>query len=224
MSLPDTTGASFERAWAAIERLAEQQNERAKKSDAEMEELRKRTAETQESQEKLTTAIYLLIDEIKEDIKDLRASRKRFDREMGKLSQRFGDIIEEIFKPNLAKKFKKLGFEFERENLRVKIESDGKIILELDIFLENGDSVMVVEVKSHPTERDVTELVNRIKRLREYLDARNDHRKIYGAIGGMKISRNVKEYTMVNGMYVIEPSGRSVRICETSSDFHASYW
>jgi hypothetical protein len=39
--------------------------------------------------------------------------------------------------------------------------------LEVDVFLENGDKVMIVEIKATPTMKDVNEHIARMEKLRK---------------------------------------------------------
>jgi hypothetical protein len=56
------------------------------------------------------------------------------------------------------------------------------IVLEVDAFLENGEKVMIVEIKSKPSTRDIDEHLERMDKLRTYADLHEDRRKYLGAV------------------------------------------
>jgi molybdopterin converting factor small subunit len=124
--------------------------------------------------------------------------------------------------PNLLKKFRKLNFEFTKANPHTVIEdAANNIFTEVDITLENGDKVMIVEVKSKPTTEDVSEHIERMQKLRRYADARNDKRIYFGAVAGMVMNENVRDFILKNGFYAVEPSGKTFVIIppETAQEF-----
>jgi hypothetical protein len=117
--------------------------------------------------------------------------------------------------PNIKEKFNALGFEFGKVSTNVLIETKAEgTIAEIDIFLENGDCAMAVEVKSQPTTEGIKNHCERMERLRLYSNKRNDTRKLYGAIAGAIFSNNAKDYALKQGLYIIEQSGDTVKITE----------
>ncbi|MCL2233237.1 MAG: hypothetical protein FWB99_09190, partial [Treponema sp.] len=107
-------------------------------------------------------------------------------------------------------------------NVRIA-EVSGKRIAELDILLENGDTAIVVEVKTKPSQDDVDDHVKRMEVLRRYSDARNDKRVFQGAVAGAIMTKEVRDYIIKNGFYVIEQSGDTVMI-NTPEGFKPRQW
>ena len=71
-------------------------------------------------------------------------------------------MIEYMVKPSTLDKFQELGFIFTKAYPHALIKDENnRDIAEADITLENGDKVMLVEVKSKPTTDDVNEHVER---------------------------------------------------------------
>jgi hypothetical protein len=140
---------------------------------------------------------------------------KETDRRLGKLTNRFGEVIEYMIVPNLVAKFRDLGFEFTKANRGTEIvDRKHDIILEVDAFLENGDKVMIVEIKSKPNTDDVDAHAGKMEKLRKYADLRGDKRGYLGAIAGVVVSESLSVYALKNGFYVIEPSGDTFNIIE----------
>ncbi|MDR2588387.1 MAG: hypothetical protein LBC67_03070 [Spirochaetales bacterium] len=131
-------------------------------------------------------------------------------RQIGKLGNRFGEMIEYMVKPNLVGKFRELGFVFTKAASETDIKDEkNNIVAEVDITLENGEKVMIVEVKSKPVIEDVKEHIERMEKVRRYASLRGDRRKYLGAVAGMVIKANTQKFALEQGFYVVEPSGET---------------
>jgi hypothetical protein len=138
---------------------------------------------------------------------------KETDKKIGYLSNRFGEVAEHLVLPNIEDKFNKLGYNFSKagHNMRIK-DRVHNIFTEVDIFLENDDSAVAVEVKTKLKTEDIDEHIERMQKLRRHADLHNDHRKYYGAIAGAIMDESQRNYVLKQGFYVIEPSGATVKI------------
>jgi hypothetical protein len=197
-------GLNFEQVWAALmeDRENLKETERLMKEDAR--ETKKTLERTFQKMEK-------------------RA--KQLDKQLGKLGGRYGEMVEYMVAPNLRKKFRKLGLVFNKAYQQAKIEDDNnKTIAEVDITLENGDKVMLVEVKSKPTTEDITDHIKRIEKVRKHADAHNDKRKFLGAVAGMVFNDDIKKFAMKNGFYVIVPSGKTFIITAPDGEYSPREW
>jgi len=201
-TLPDyPRGLDFQQVWAALM----EDRERLK----ETERILRENAEQFAQQQKETDRI------VKENAKQ----QKKTDKQLGKLGNRFGDVIEYMVAPNLQEKFYKLGFNFHKANFPSKVRDyDNKIFFEVDIMLENGDKAMLVEVKSKPTTEDVQEHIERLKKMRKYADLHADNRTFLGAVAGVVMTDNVRDYVLKQGFFVIEPSGETFTIIPPNDD------
>jgi len=72
--------------------------------------------------------------------------------------------------------------------------------------------VMLVEVKTKPTTKDVKDHVKRLEKMRVYADLHGDKRTFLGSVAGVVATANVKEYALKQGFFVIEPSGETFNI------------
>jgi hypothetical protein len=161
----------------------------------------------------------------RETDRQMKESAERLDKQLGKLGNRFGEMVEYMVKPNLIAKFHDLGFVFEKAYSDTTIkDKTNNIYAEIDITLENGDKVMIVEVKSKPTTEDVTEHIERMEKVRKHGNLHGDKRKFLGAIAGMVFNDNVKEFTMKNGFYIIEPSGETFIITAPEGEYSPREW
>ena len=148
------------------------------------------------------------IEETDRLIKELRLQSKETDRKISSLGSRIGELIENLVTSNLLKKFTDRGFVFTKTCPNVVLtKADRSFLAEIDIFLENGDTALAVEVKSKLTVKDVKEHLHRMKKLRRYADERQDRRKFLGAVAAGIIPEGVRTFAIKSGFFVIEQSG-----------------
>ncbi|MDR2143395.1 MAG: DUF3782 domain-containing protein [Treponema sp.] len=157
-------------------------------------------------------------------IKETARRMQETDRKISKLGSRIGDLVEELFIPNILEKFNKLGYVFGKvaPNVRYR-DSRGVYIIEVDLLLENGDTVLAVEVKTNLTDSDVRDHLKRMEKLRSYADEHQDKRKLLGAVAGAIASEEVKAFAVKCGFFVLEQSGDTVRI-SVPEDFKPREW
>jgi Holliday junction resolvase-like predicted endonuclease len=157
--------------------------------------------------------VWATLDRITEEHKEIDRIVKANAHLIGKLSKRMGEVVEYIVAPNLREKFRELGYDFPKANTNSDVsDRTNKIYLEIDVMLENGDKAMLVEVKTKPTTEDVQDHVKRIEKMREYADLHGDNRTFLGAVAGVVMTDNVKEYVFKQGFFLIEPSGETFNI------------
>ena len=131
-------------------------------------------------------------------------------------------MVEYMVLPNLITQFRELKFEFTKAAPNVVIaDREHDIFTEIDAFLENGDKVMIIEIKTKPNSDDH---VKRLEKLRKYADLRGDSRKYLGAIVGVVMSAGVSVYALKNGFYVVEPSGDMFNIIAPEGKYYPREW
>ncbi|MDR1933385.1 MAG: hypothetical protein LBQ57_11275 [Spirochaetales bacterium] len=193
-------GLTFEKVWAAIQetdRIVKETAQQIKETDRQM----------------------------KETDRQMKETDKRLEKQLGKLGNRFGEMVEYMIVPNLVAKFNELGFEFEKTHRDKKIaDREHNIFTEVDAFLENGDKVMVVEIKTKPNSDDINDHIERMEKLRTYADFHNDKRKYLGAIAGVVFGDSEKIYAFKKGFYVIEPSGDTFNITPPKGSYYPHEW
>jgi hypothetical protein len=156
--------------------------------------------------------------ELREFQKETARQMKETDKRVGEITNRFGDMVEHMVIPNLVTKFQELNFTFTKAYPNAKIvDREHNIFTEIDAFLENGDKVMIVEIKSAPNTDDINDHVERMEKLRAYADLHNDRRIYLGAVAGVVLSESVKKYALKNGFFILEPSGETFTITDPRS-------
>jgi len=115
--------------------------------------------------------------------------------------------------PKLCEKFLEFGLDFPKANTRSRVNDRvNKISLEIDVMLENGDKAMLVEVKTNLTIERVYKHISRLEKMRKYADLHGDRRTFLGAVAGVVVTDEAKDYALNEGLYLIEPSGENFNI------------
>jgi len=143
----------------------------------------------------------------------LKKSIKDYNRRFGHINNRFGNLVECIISPNILDKFKELCLEFETAAPNVKVrDHKNKIYFEIDVFLQNTTTAMLVEIKTELKIEYINEHINRLEKMRTFSDLHNEKRTFLGAVAGITISSDAKKYALENGFYLIEPLGEDLNI------------
>jgi hypothetical protein len=202
-------GVSFEQFMASMQELRKFQEETAQ-------QLRETAQQLRETDR--------IVKETALQMKETGKQMKETDKRVGELSNRFGEMVEHMVRPNLVAKFQELGFAFTKANRTEITDREHNIITEVDALLENGDTVMIVEIKNKPNIDDINDHIERMEKLRKHADLHKDKRRYLGAIAGVVFSENEKIYALKQGFYVIEPSGDTFNITEPKGVYHLREW
>jgi hypothetical protein len=204
---------------------AERQAEWQKEADRRQAEWQKEAAERKKKVEEEFEELKRVVKEVGEEQKKTARQIEATNKQIGKLGGRYGEMVEAMVMPNLVEKFRKLNFEVNRASRGSTIEDrKNGIAAEIDILLENGDKVMIVEVKSKPTTEDVNDHVKRMQKVRLHADLHGDKRKFRGAVAGMVMNDAMRDCILGHGGYVIEPSGDTFNITEPKGKYSPREW
>ncbi|MCL2120366.1 MAG: hypothetical protein FWH27_18285 [Planctomycetaceae bacterium] len=152
---------------------------------------------------------------------DLDRQMKETDKKISALGSRIGEIVENMVSGNIVDKFQAFGYEILQCGRNVKYEYK-KIGVrgEIDLFLENGDIAILIEVKTSLETADVRRHIERLDEYRRCADARGDKRRFVGAV----VQDDAMKFAHASGMYVIVQSGEAVEIVPVPEGFQAKEW
>jgi hypothetical protein len=215
----------------AIQRVSEQHERTEKAIDrvsAQHEETQKSLQELSEQHKKTEKTIDRVSEQNEETKKSLQKyveegikERKKLSKQMGILGNRFGEIAEHMVFPAVVKRFNELGYNFNFEfegNCKVR-NKNNQIIAEIDIYLENGTTIAIIEVKTKPDLNDIDKHIQRIEKLKQNRQEKNEPSKtLIGAIAGAIFPKEVKEAALQVGFYVLVQSGDTMKL-EIPKDF-----
>ena len=148
-----------------------------------------------------------------ETAREMEETYQQMNKRFGEFTTRFGEVVEYMIAPNLREKFRELGYNFPSANPNSDVRDyENNIFFEVDVKLENGDKAMLVEVKTKLTTKDVKEHIERLEKMRKHADLHGDKRSFLGAVAGVVMTGNVKNYALKQGFFVIEHSGETFNI------------
>jgi len=158
---------------------------------------------------------------------DLRI--KRTNEEVGNITGSMGRVIEHMVAgDNIIGKFKNLGYKIGDYSRNKKFGRDLPEELdakgEIDLFLENGDIAILIEVKTTLQTKDVHKLMRTLERFRRSADYKKDKRRFIGAIAGAVVEDDAMRFAHENGLYTIVQSGEAVEIVPVPEGFKAREW
>jgi hypothetical protein len=160
-------------------------------------------------------------DRTDQQIANLAVQVAQTNKQVGGLTSRWGEFVENLIKPAAARLFQEKGIDVHLTALRVTGQ-DQQGSIEIDILVENTTEVVAIEVKSHLEVRDVKRFLQTLERFKKaFPKHKND--KLYGAVAGIKIDERVNEYAIQEGLFLIQPTGDSV-IIANSHDFKPRAW
>jgi len=149
----------------------------------------------------------------KEFDREMRESKAEFNERLGNYINLFGDFTEYTMAPKLREKFMELGLDFPKANRNSSVKDKvNNIFLETDVMLENGDKAMMVEIKTQLTVERINKHIERLEKMRKYADLHGDKRTFLGAVAGVVVDDEVREYALNKGFYLIEPAGEELNI------------
>ena len=178
--------ATFEKIWATLDRIAESQ----KKAALEMEEQRKK------------------------DKLEAKREKKKYDKEMkelrGLFTSQWGALMESLVEGDLVPLLQKRNIPVTHTQTRLQGRHNGEHV-EFDILAENGEEVVVVEVKTTLRPEDVTHFLEQLGKFTTYRPLYKA-RKIYGAVAYLKADKSVQVHAERQGLFVIRATGSSASI------------
>jgi len=136
---------------------------------------------------------------------------KEIRKAMGLFTSQWGKLIEALVKPDALQLFQERGFQVHYAMPRVEAHVGGKM-MELDLLLENGQEVIVVEVKTTLKVGHVKEFLR--DKLSQFVTffPRYQHYKIYGAVAAIEVAEGADKYAYRHGLFVLGVSGGVIKI------------
>ena len=166
--------------------------------------------------------------ETAEQMRKTEEQVQRTSREISALGSRVGEIVENMIGGDIIEQFRALGYdvtEYSRNKIfgRKGTGESG----EIDLLLEDGDIVILIEVKTTLKIDDVKDHMERLEKYRRHIDEKNnniDRRKFIGAVAAASVADHVVKFAQRNGLYVIVQSGKMVEIITPPEGFVAKTW
>jgi hypothetical protein len=153
----------------------------------------------------------------------LKQQTKELNRKMGDLGNRLGDFVEAFVEPAVVRLFQQWGLNVHVVSPNVKIKRpEIGLATEIDLLVSNGDTCVLIEVKSNLSIDDVNEHIERMNKFKQLLPE-YANKKAFGAVAGMVISDHVAKYAYNKGFFVIGQSDE-LAVILNDSNFHPVEW
>jgi len=144
--------------------------------------------------------------------KELSVSQKETSRKLDKVAKMIGgvsksqgDVAEDFFYNSLIKNnhLGNLVFDDVTKNME---KHRGKIQEEYDIFLTNGDSIAIIEVKYKAHLDDIVKLERKFNHFKTLFPIYENY-KLYGAMASFHFNQDTKEELLKQGYFILERHG-----------------
>ena len=153
---------------------------------------------------------------------------KETSKKISALGSRIGEIVENMVRGNIVEKFQALGYDVSTCAPRPFKNKELGIVGDIDLFLDEGDTAILIEVKTTLETADVREHIERLEKYRRYIDAlpknTGEKKRFIGAVAGAVVKGEAAEFAHKNGLYVIVQSGEAVEIAALPDGFLAKEW
>ena len=180
-------------------------NQRTNSSEKEIKEIWKLFKEARQRME----------EEKKETNRKIKETNRRIKYLDELFTGQWGKLIESLVEGDLVKLLKEKNIQIERTltHLKGRYQDERR---EFDIIAVNGSEVVVVEVKTTLTVKDVDYFKTKMD---EFTDFCPEYRgkKIYGSVAYLKANQSSDKYAEKQGMFVIRATGKSASIINDSN-------
>ena len=214
-------GLTFEKVWAALMESRMMMEESKKQREESDREWKKQMEESKKQREESDRELKM---QLAESRKQLEKELAIMSKNVGGLGNTLGRLTEAMFSNELWKKFSEIGFPVTRQSNPIKFCDEKQVLAEVDVFIENGEYAIAVEVKTDLSVSHVDDHLERIEIVRQYFDAHGDKRKLIGAVAGGVVPESVLKYAQKKGLYVVLQTGDSVAIANAPQGFKAREW
>jgi hypothetical protein len=175
-----------------------------------LQEVRQILKENAEQQKEIDRIMKENAEERKKDAEEWKESKENFNKRLGEYINLFGEVTEYMMAPKLREKFRELGLDFPQTSRNTKVNDiENGISFETDVKLENGDKAMLVEVKTKLTFERINKHIERLEKMRMYANLHGDKRTFLGAVAGVVVTDEARNYALSQGFFVIEPAGEN---------------
>ena len=178
---------------------------------------------------------------IKENAQQMKETDQKLDRkfqesaeqirktsqEIGQLGSRVGNMVEDMVSGgNIIAQFRALGHHVIAHSRRKTFGERGTDASgQIDLFLEDGDVAIFVEVKTTLKNDDVLDHIERMGKYRSWMDTTgNDKKRYIGAVASPSVEDNVVRFAQRKGFYVIVQTGDIFEIIKPPEGFKPKTW
>ena len=140
----------------------------------------------------------------------MKETDRRLKKAEALFTTQWGKFMETLVEGDLLKLLKEKNIIVTSTTMNMKVQHQGEN-WEIDILASNGEEMVMVEVKTTLSLRDVKDF---IKKLNTFTSWKSIHRKekMYGAVAYLKANHGSTQYAEKQGLFVIKATGSSSSI------------
>ena len=134
--------------------------------------------------------------ETSEQMRETDRRMKRTDEKIGDMTGSMGRVIEHMAAGhNIIKKFQALDYVIESysRNKTFGYDLPEDLRGEIDLFLENGDVAILIEVKTTLKTKNVSKFMRDLEKFRRNADIKGDKRRFIGAVAGAVVEKEAMD-------------------------------
>jgi DNA repair exonuclease SbcCD ATPase subunit len=222
---------------AKFDRLEKEQkktDEQIKKTDEQIKKTDEQIKRTDEQIKKTDEQIKRTDEQIKKTEEEMRRVFRKMDEEfektrrtVEKVTDGWGRFVEGIMSPSAEKVFIKLGYKIFLISHRQKIKNQKReVIGEIDTLLEGKkdgkDVIFVGEAKTSMTSGELSEFIELLSKLKEYLPKYKNY-DIIGFVASVNYGTGVDRRAIKNGIYVFRVTDEVAKL-SVPKNFKPKIW
>jgi len=156
----------------------------------------------------------------------LAKSTAEMNKRIGDVGRSIGRVVEMVLLPGLLDKMNALAdYQFDIISSDRIFKENGQEYAEIDLFLENGVSVMAVEAKTRVKLGEVNDFIEKLEKLREHeVKAGLVGKTIYAAVAGITFDDAARKAAEAKGMYLVSIDQNNDRIKIESPKCEVGKW
>ncbi|TAF72606.1 MAG: DUF3782 domain-containing protein, partial [Bacteroidetes bacterium] len=101
---------------------------------------------------------------------------------------------------------------------------DNNFAYEIDILIYNSKYIVAIEVKNTLKKDDIDLHLERMKKIQEIPFPDSKGKILLAGVAGMIVGSGVDKYAESNGLFVIKPSGETIKIANNKKTFKPREW
>lgn len=136
-----------------------------------------------------------------------RRTEKSLEKTNGNFNNKWGTFMEDLVKGDLVKLLNERKIRVKRTSSHLQCyRSDNSTEAEFDLVADNGEEVVVVEVKTTLTGDKIDKFIKKLKGFKKAFPQYKD-KKVYGCVAHLGDHKDAVEEAEKNGLFIIKAPG-----------------
>lgn len=178
-----------------------------------------------EIEKRMDQTFQRLSDEISKSNKEISRVNKELSQKIGELGEIWGRFAHEQVRADLIDKFGRWGIPVHAiTNNYVQKNNNNEFVYEVDILIYNSQYAIALEVKNTLKKDHVDEHLERMRKIQKFPMVGLQGKTLLAGVAAMMVSEGVDKYAENKGLFVLKPSGDTVKIANNKKTFKPQEW